>query len=258
MSARRSQVRIAKKARSSKSSRTLPSATLPKTALAEVGARYATAALVKHANVVLAKMGKQAAFATYGFDGQWRSALEAQVATVLGAEADVRGARAAVLPTSKPLLDAIAAAKDWRRRASTVLALTPGAAHRYTATGSTPKRLIAALLDLVPRVADKATVAHGGGASLSNEGKALATQLAKASDGHVAAASEVSPELRALNVEKGILYEELGRLARAARLVAPKEAALYAPSAHLRARMKSRDKKKKAPATPAAPATAVA
>lgn len=221
----------------------LPSASLPKPTLTEVGTRFSTTALTKLANVVLAKVAKQPAFAPYGFGAPWISAMRAQLDALSTAHADVRVARDAVVPTSQAFNEAMHAAKEYRRRAATVVSLTPGISHRFIATGSSTKKLVASIEDLLPRVASAATVPHGGGPALAKEGKDVLAALDAALGKHVSAAGEISPELRALSAMKGIVYEELQRLARAARFVVPKEASLYAPSMHLRTPTKSRKKK---------------
>jgi hypothetical protein len=52
---------------------------------------------------------------------------------------------------------------------------------------------------------------------------------------------KLSPKVRAVNETEGVLYEELRRLARAARRVCPDEAHLFSVSAHVRTRLRSRD-----------------
>lgn len=52
------------------------------------------------------------------------------------------------------------------------------------------------------------------------------------------AVAGMSGVVRSLNEEKGVLYEELRRLAIVARHVAPAEASLFAVSTHLRASRK--------------------
>jgi len=240
----------------SRSTVALHSLKLDRTHLADVGARCPTEALLKLLHTVLPKRAAHADFATYGFDAAWASAVTALGAELEAAAAAVGSAKSDTLPSGLALDQAIATAKDFRRRAATTVSLTTELAKRHglIATGASTARLIRSLQALLPDVGSAYAVPHGGGAAMVKEGTAIVATLEKAQAAHQTALGKLSVPIRALQEKKGVLYEELRRLARAARAVVPAEAGLFAVSGHVRA---TRHRKKtgtaQTPATPSAP-----
>jgi hypothetical protein len=134
-------------------------------------------------------------------------------------------------------LDAVVEkAKAWRRDALTVIKMTPGIDHpAHIATGSSIPLLAKSMRAIVPFVAHAKAAASGGGAAMKLAGAKLIADVATAGDAHKKALVALSPELRALNREKGVLYNELKRMAVAARNLAGPAAHGFALATHLRA-----------------------
>jgi hypothetical protein len=224
------------KAKPKRAARTspLPSASLPALHLVEVGARYSASKLVSHAHAVLAKLSSYG-FASFGFSDAWAAAVLALV-TEVEAGAERKGELSGgVVPTADALHEAIRAAKEWRRDAVTVVEVTPSLRGRAAAagTGSSVAKLCASIRKLLPLVAHPDAKPNGGGAEMKRAGQAAIDAVASAQAAHKKALGVLSPEVRALNQTKGLLYEELRRLARAARRVAPADAASFALRSHV-------------------------
>lgn len=237
-------------------SATLPSASLPRPHLVEVGARYRGQALIDHAHAVTPKLHAHPRFATFGFDGAWTSAIEALITQIETAALAKQSIREDAAPTSESLKAAIDAAKEWRRDAATIVSIVPKLAAKAPSlsTGSSVDGLVKSIEKVLPLVGHKDAAKVGGGPGKKKEGEALLAILKKTQAAHRAVVGKLSPEVRATNEKQGILYEELRRLGRAARRVCPEESHLFTVSTHARARMPSRARAK--PAAPAASAPA--
>jgi hypothetical protein len=230
---------------------TLPSAKLDATHLIDVGGRYNASALTTLATSSLAKM--TSAFAAFGFNDPWKEKVVSLV-DVINAQVDVvQAGKDDALPGARALDASIAAAKAWRRTAHTVLSVTPGMMSELPAqTGSSIAKLGASLKSVAGSVSAADATPYGGGPKFGAEGKALAKDLDAKWRTHRAEIAKLSPEQKTLHAAKGILYEELKRLARAARSVTPADAHAFAPSMHVRSHRHRADK---APPTPPAPPT---
>ena len=125
-------------------------------------------------------------------------------------------AKSEMTPSGLALDQAIAAAKDYRRRATTTISLTHELHQRHglRMTGASPDRLIRALEAILPDIGSSYAVPHGGGAAMVKEGKAILAALGKVHDAHQATLGKLSMPIRLLHEKKGLLYEELRRLAR--------------------------------------------
>jgi hypothetical protein len=119
-------------------------------------------------------------------------------------------------------------------------------------TGTSVAKLSASIRKLLPLVAHPDARPSGGGAEMKRAGQAAIDALARAQAAQKKAVGVLSPEVRALNQSKGLLYEELRRLARPARRVAPADAASFAVRAHVVAPTRGRGRK--SPAKPTTPA----
>ncbi|MFI5302851.1 MAG: hypothetical protein ACHREM_32580, partial [Polyangiales bacterium] len=97
-------------------------------------------------------------------------------------------------------------------------------------------------------------------AELAKQASAIVKALQSAMATHQSQVGAVAHEARPARRLGGIYYEELRRLARAARTVSPDEAASFAPSMHLQTRHASRrggaNAPPPSPAAPPAPAKA--
>jgi hypothetical protein len=230
----------------------LPSAALPETHLIEVGARYSGARLVEHAHTVIAKLDSYP-FARFGFDTAWTAAVGALIAQIESSVESKAELAADVAPTAEALHVAVKAAKEWRRDAGTTLQVTPTLRARAPSigTGSSIPKLVASIRKLLPLIAHRDAASGGGGTEMKRQGERLITDLERAQAAHRKAIGKLSPEVRALDKAEGVLYEELRRLARAARRVAPSEAALFAVLPHVITTMPGRRRKADKPPNPA-------
>ena len=243
-----------KKAAAKSAKTALPSASLPEADRVDVGSRYAVTKLTDLAKDVLPRVHR-APFARFGFDARWVSAIEALVAEIDVASARTQDARDGSLPTGEALDAAVAATKAWRRDAMTVVSITASLRAKAThiAAGSSIAKLVQSVKTLLPLVGQASAVSSGGGPAMKAAGALLLTKLAGARDAHKAGLGKLTPEVRALNAAKGILYEELRRVATAARAVVPAEAHLFAVSAHVRSQHV-----RKRPVVPSKPVTSPA
>jgi hypothetical protein len=222
-------------ARSPRNRSPLPSSSLAATDRIDVGSRFATEPLVSHARAVLEKLPSYP-FAAYGFDAAWTRAFESLLDAIDSQLAQLDASHEAALPTGAALDGAVEAAKNWRREALAVVAILPGAnPHALPKTsGSSAAGLAASLKKLVPRVSAARVTPHGDGRAMSRRGRELLTALDRARVAHRKSLARLSPEAKALHAAKGTLYEELKRIARVARHIAPSEGALCAVGSHVR------------------------
>ncbi len=220
------------------------------------GARFNGAELIAHWNSVRPKVdAHRAGFDDLGFTTTWENEMDA-LASAIESAAEHKDALADdALPTGEALNDVIAQAKAWRRTATARVRLSPTLAARApnVSTGSSPVALAQSIGKLLPLVAHAAAVPNG--APVKAEGAKLLKSLVVETKKHKAAAGKISPAVRGRNAEQGTFYEELKRVARAARVVAPEEAELFAPSHHVHVRSRSRDRKAKAGAASSQPST---
>ncbi|MBI4617281.1 MAG: hypothetical protein HY720_26965 [Planctomycetes bacterium] len=162
--------------------------------------------------------------------------MGAHLAAVDTAAAEKGAARESTLPTGEALDLAVEAAKEWRRDAATVVAVTPGLSLRGVrlGTGSSVAMLLQSIRVLLPVVANPKAKGSGGGPSMRAAGQKTLAALEKARDAHRTALARLSPAARALAALKGILYEELKRVGRVARNVARGKSSEFAVSRHVR------------------------
>lgn len=213
----------------------LPSAALAEADRVDVGSRYAVAKLTGLATTILGEMATFA-FERFGFGAPWHQAMGALIAQVEHTAESKQVAKDSALPTGEALDKLLGDAKTWRRDAQTTIGITPGLAGLgpNAGTGTSIAKLSASIRKLLPIVGDPRATDFGGGPAAKAAGAALLIGLTSAVAAHKAALAKLSPEVRALNAQKGLLYEELKRVSRAARNVAKGAASKFAVSTHLR------------------------
>jgi hypothetical protein len=218
----------------------LPSQVYTVLDLVDAGSRFSVKGLQDHWSTVTAQI--DAAFKVYGFNAEWLDAMGRLDVDISDAAERRASADEDLLPTGTALDDAVAQAKAWRKHARTVVAVTPGLTRTgHTPTGSSVAQLKASLKQLLPQVGRAATIRFGGGAAERARGQALITKLDKAAAAHRAALAKLRPEIRTLNLLKGLLYEELKRLATAARnVLSPAGAHAFAVTTHVRSHRRHR------------------
>ena len=243
----RTKRRIAKKKTSSRRTRDtrrergpspyfdLPSFALPETDRIDVGTRFSLDRLVEFAHTALSRIDRYT-FARFGFDDAWVQAMNTLLGDLSTLPASAEKARDAD-PSGEALEDVVAAAKAWRRDAMTIVAITPLLRDRVKrfATGTSVPKLVFAIRALLPLVAHPYAAACGGGQAMKGRGVATLVALKDARNLQRAALGRMTPEMRELCAMKGLLYEELRRLAKTAQLVAPIDANLFSVASSMRA-----------------------
>lgn len=212
-----------------------PTAKAPFLELVDVGSRYSEEALRELAGKLLAKWPSHD-FASVLLDATWKANLEQLVLDTQAKAKQLQSSKDAALPTGVLLDQKAGDAKAWRRWGRTVCAIHPDVAGKlsHAGTGSSVRKLAKSIRDLLPlveRVAGNTAV----GAQKVAQGRQLLDDLAAAVKAHGEALGALSPDERMLNAQKGVIYEELKRLSRAARYVCPSEASLFALRTHLQA-----------------------
>ncbi|HEY1958644.1 MAG TPA: hypothetical protein VGH28_23665 [Polyangiaceae bacterium] len=247
-----------KTAKAAKGNALLLSSAMPSAHLVATGGRFNGGELIALWHAVKPKMAAHRAdFESLGFTSSWASAMDALGARIESTSAHKSELAADAFPTGAALNDVIARCKDWRRSAATRVSISPKLAARAPKiqTGSSPVALDKTIRALLPLVASR-DLAAPGGAAMKTQGQKLLGELAAQVKKHKDATGKVSPAVRDRNADEGVFYEELKRLARAARGVVPAEAHLFAPSQQLGTRLPSRAKKSKADGASSTPSAA--
>jgi hypothetical protein len=256
-----------------KTATSLRAAALPKRELIDVGARFNLNSLTNHASNVLAKVAAQNAdeeasehFSDYGLDAGWASAIEGLIASIDDAGAAANAVATDALPTGEALDSALAAAKELRRQAVTVIAADPTRSTAMGALGSgssvpSTRKGLAKVAALVPLAA---VTPVGTGKDLRARAQAAINALDVADKAHRTAIGKLSPAAAKMHATKGVLYKELKSVARVARTVTPSNAHLFSLVTHMRVHHRSRKRAHEtngathAPTTPAASTAAPA
>jgi hypothetical protein len=218
--------------------------------LIDVGSRYPVARLVDLAKTFLARLG-EFDFARFGLDATWAAAMNDLLGEIKASVESKATAQDGLLPTGEALDALVDKAKTWRKDALTIVKITPGLEHptHVSTAGSIPK-LIASMRALLPLVAHAKAATSGGGDAKKLAGAKLIADVGTAGDAHKKALVALSPELRALNREKGVLYKELKRMSDVARNVAGPAAHSFSVATHLRAHHGGRTKPVDPPPAP--------
>ena len=218
----------------------LPSATLPTADLIDAGSRFNLERLLTHAESVLGKIDHPG-FASYGFDGVWRTGMEHQITKTRACAAEVEAGRENAMPSGEHLDAVVGRAKSWRRVASAAVSIIPGAMHlgHGPGTGTSVPALITSIGRLTTPVKKAPRTPEGTGIETSLKGTALIAELKDAQKAHKLALKKLPPVERALHEAKGLLYEELKRVARIARTEVPTESKDFAPTTHLLSRRRT-------------------
>lgn len=223
----------------------LLSAALPQKDLVLVGGRWNGTRLVAHWSELKPKLeAHRAAFDALGFTPAWESQLDALCDEIVSLVDDRQKLTEDAFPTADALNDVVARAKDFRRLAATMIGVSPKLAGRMPsiAAGGSVDGLAKSIRKMLPLLSHK-DLAAPGGAAKKKEGGALLGELVKQLSAHKKAAGKIAGGVRAVNEKEGILYEELKRLSRGARLVAPELSALFSLAKHVRRRLPTRDSK---------------